>query len=410
MDPTDEDRTVLRPGTPRLPPDEDATILRPSTDRTKTERQPPAPTTDWMTRAPAGAMTRDLPRYQAPVEVIEAPASGPDWRRIAALFLATAVVAVLAGFGYVRFVHRQKVDPSTQVSVSQTAVGPQFTRADDMVRSYLQAVAAGDTVVARDLGDMGSGDAAAISPEAYARSLATHPLTAIQVSASGDNPSSVRARYLIGDQEVDTRVRVVRTANGSWRLARSTVEIALTNRSAPSLPVRLNEATISSGVAELLPGHYVVSSGLPFIDYPADNSLTITNLEYEGRVERELTPMITPAGRQALVAAAQESLDACLQARTLTPEGCPNRLEAGAAYLPETVRWSLVNDPFATAPPALDSTDPTRGQVSVLLKFGVSFTYADGSTNGEQTLDTLSASVSASLLVNDPGQIEVLWR
>ena len=410
MDPTDADRTVLRPGGARVP-DEDATVLRSSPGPTTEPTPPPVPpATAWTNRAPAGAVTRDLPRYQAPVEVIEAPDPGPGWRRIAALFLATAVVAVLAGVGYVRFLHHPQVDPDTQVQVSQTAVGPQFTRADEMVRTYLEAVASGDTLAAQQLGDMGSGDPAAITPEAYARSLATHPLTAIQVSSSGDNPTSVRARYLMGDQAVDTRMRVVRSANGSWRLARSTVEIALTNRSAPTLPVRLNEAPINSGVAELMPGHYVVSSGLPFIDYPADNSLTITNLEYQGRVERELTPMITVQGRQALLAAARASLDTCLQARTLTPEGCPNRLEAGAPYLPESVRWTLLNDPFEAAPAALDPTDPTRGQVQVLLKFGVSFDFADGSTNGSQVLDAVSASVSADLMVDEASGIEVVWR
>lgn len=412
------DATVLRERTPGEEPS-DATVLRapavttnnpeaPNSGSEQPITQPQAP--EWLRRAPAGAATKNRPRYERPVEIIEAPPAPKPWRKITILFVATITVAVLAGVGYVRFIHRQSIDPTTQVSQSAKTEGPQFTRADQLVRSYLAALAAGDSETAKSLGGQGSGDPAAITKDAYARSLAQYPISQIRVAAAGENPSSVEASYQLGDQPVTTRMRVSRTADGSWQLARSTVEIALTNRAAPELPVRLNDEPISSGVAELLPGHYVVSSGLPYIDYPEDNSLTITNLDYVGRVERELTPTITPEGRDALLNAARASIDRCLQAKTLNPAGCPNQLAAGKQYQPETVRWSLINDPFQTTVPALDSTDPTRGQATMLLKFQVSFSFADGSTNGEQLLDATSASVSASLLIADDDQIEVQWR
>ncbi len=411
-----DDATVLRetPTTPTsvtspssitVPSGDPGSISTPASRNTDTGTTTPS----WISGVPrVGGYARPVNRYVAPVEVVEQETPPINWKRMATLVVATVLVAVLAGWAYVTYLHHPAPPPETQISQSG-GTGPRFARADQLVREYLQALSEGNTQLAMSLGATGTSNTSIITQEAYARSLQTHPITDIRVPNAPDNATSIEAHYRLGDQQVDTQIRVVRDSTGSWQLSHSTVEITLASPADDSMPIVLNGVVLTSNTVQLLPGHYTVTSGLPFIDYPADNSLTITNLEFDAQVQRSLTPMITEQGRTALIQAASAALNSCLAAKTLTPTGCPNQLGTNTPYDPSSVRWSLANDPFSNAPPALDSRDPSRGQMSVLLKFSVSFTYTDGSTNGEQNLNSVSASVSASLVVQSADQLQIAW-
>ncbi|GAA2179435.1 hypothetical protein GCM10009785_06100 [Brooklawnia cerclae] len=363
---------------------------------------------------PPGARTAS--RFDRPADRYEIPAPEPEarvfrfpWKRMIAWTIALVIVGVGAGWAYVRFWYDPLPDQDTIVEPSQTQ-GPRFARADEVVRQYLEALAAGDTATAMSMGPLGAGSTAAIRPDAYARSLASFPISDIRVPQVDSATTEVAASYRIGGQDVQTRFRVTRDDTGSWQLAASTVQVEFRNPNAQELPILLNDTAVpGGGLAELLPGRYQVGTGLPLITYPANNELTITNLEYQGQVQRVLTPELTDQGKQALLDAGRETLQACMNAGTLQPEGCPNSIVPSYPYDPASVRWELVNSPFADAVPALDPADQTVGQLSVVLQFAVSFTYTDGSTNGRQLLAPVSAGLSGSLLVDDADDFEVAW-
>ncbi len=360
------------------------------------------------TSPPAGRFDRPADRYAIPEPEPEVVARKFPWRRLLAWLVAMVLVGAGAGWAYVRFLHDPQPDDDTVVQASASA-RPKIPRADDLVRQYLDALAAGDTELAMSLGAVGAGDRAAIAPAAYAESLKVFPITDIRVPQMDAATTEVSASYLIGDRAEDTRFRVVRGDDGSWELAHSTVQVELQNPNATGMPVLLNGAPIRTGLAEVLPGHYTVTTGLPLVDYTEANSVVITNLEYDGRVQRVLTPVLTNAGRDALLAAGRSALSACLYSGSLTPAGCPNQLVSSAGYDPSSVRWEVVNDPFSAANLALDPTDQSNGQVSLVLQFAVAFSYSDGSTNGRQVLAPVSASYSGSLLVNNADDVRVSW-
>ncbi len=358
--------------------------------------------------SPASRFARPADRYEIPVEQPEPEPAGFPVRRLLTWLVAVMLVAVGAGWAYVKFLYNPKPDTDTIVQGSQSA-GPRIERADELVRTYLTALATGDTGTAMSLGKVGSGDPAAIASEAYRVSLAAFPITDIQVPAI-DNPSTVvPASYRIGDQEVTTQFRVVRDDSGFWELANATVQVELQKPNAENLPVLLNGVAVPGGVAELLPGRYVVSTGLPLVDYPETSTIAITNLDYDGRVQRVLTPLLTDAGRTALLEAGQVALNACLSSGSLEYGQCPNRLIGSAPYDPSSVRWELVGDPWSEASVALDPRDQTQGQLTAQLTFAVSFTYSDGSTNGRQVLSPVLATCSGSLMAGRGNQLTVLW-
>lgn len=396
-----------RPVSPRVPASND-----PSSQATPIRGEASLRPSHWSgppTSPPSARFGRPADRYEIPAPPPEVVERKIPWRRVLGWFVVVVLVGMAAGWGYVRFLHNPVADPDTEVSTSASA-GPKIPRADDLVRQYLQALSVGDTETAMSLGQVGNGNPAAITPEAYAISLERYPITDIRVPQMDNATTEVPASYRIGETEVNTRFRVVRDDSGSWALAHSTVQVELQNPTAASMPVLVNGVPIPSGIAEVLPGHYEVSTGLPLVAYPANNAVTITNLEYDGRVQRVLTPVLTDAGRDAMLAAGRAALSACMHSGSLTPAGCPNQLASSAPYDAASVQWELVNNPFVDANPALDPIDQTLGQVSLVLRFGVRFSYSDGSTNGYQELAAVSASYSGSLLATDADQLSVFWR
>lgn len=357
---------------------------------------------------PTGRFDRPIDRYEIPVEQVEQVAKPFPVRRLITSLLVMVLIGVAAGWGYVRFLHNPTADDDTVVQGSASA-GPKVERADQLVRDYLTALSVGDTELAMSLGHVGEGDPAAISPEAYQASLAAFPITDIRVPNLDNATTEVPASYRIGDEVVETRFKVTRDDQGSWELANATVQVELETPNAESMPVLLNGVPISGGLAEVLPGRYTVSTGMPLVDYPANSTVTITNLEYDGRVQRVLTPQLTDAGRAALLEVGQAALSTCLGSGSLDWGNCPNRIIGSAPYDPGSVRWEVLGNPWDQTNVALDAADPTQGRVTMIMQFAVSFTYTDGSTNGRQVLPQVLATYSGSMLVGHPNELEVFW-
>lgn len=354
--------------------------------------------------------SRPVDRYTVPEEEIEQPKHTLNVRTLLIGLVGLIIFGIVAGFLYVRFI--RDVAPSADVSVkpsTSTSGGPRIGTPEEVVRKYLHALADGDVTTAISMGPRSPGEMVAITSQAYAKSLQTHPITDISVPRQDNVSSFVAASYKVGGQQVDTRFRVQRNDDGGWRLARSTIEFKFNYRNAEGLPLLLNGERLEGTTAALLPGSYSVATGLPFIDFGRDDRVTISNLEYEGTVQRTLTPALTAEGGKVLLQAGRNSLQECLNSGSLNPSGCPNQMHASAPYEPSSVKWALIDDPFANTAGSLDINRATWGQASVLLRFEVSFTYTDGTTSGTQRPTPITASFGADMSVTDQAAVRVVW-
>lgn len=356
---------------------------------------------------------RPTDRFVAPVEEGPAQKRPVPYRKLAIGILALVIVAIAIGAVYVRYFYRPGVDGGTVVPPDPSTSQVKVERPDEVVRRYLTALSTGDVATALQFGPVnGQGSTALLTEQAYRESLRTHPISNIQVPNIETNTSEVRASYRLGDQDVSSVFRMRRTDDGNWQLAHTTVTVRFDAVNSSNLPLIINGVEVpgANPLFELLPGYYSVATGLPFVTYPQTNAVLLSNLEYDGTAVRTLNPTLTDDGAEALMTMAQQSLSSCLATKELAPANCPNRVTALQPVNADTITWTLVGDPLGTARPALNSSDLSRGEVSMSLQFIPDWVYADGSTPGRRATEPISANISASLDVASAAELRPLWQ
>lgn len=319
----------------------------------------------------SGHETRQMPRVEAP------PAGGAPFRaeaqqrrprRNRALWIALVlVVLVVAGvFGW-RYVQGQRFEE--RLATDNTA-------ARQVVEDYYAALAAGDAQAAlaaagrqpeedslltdEMLGSVrqSGGIADLVVGEA---DLATDP-TRRMVGDSG----TVAVSYRVGDTPVEVDLPVNRDAAG-WRVASATSRVDLGAEGR-----RVNDRPAASQVVELFPGSYTVTTASPYVrlDQPG---LVITVPDALGGQGQEWAggqASLTPEGRDAVLAAARESLSACLAQKSLTPEGCPIAIDPGSEITikADTIQYTVLGDPWPEAQVALENDTRARGTIQLAYR------------------------------------------
>lgn len=409
----DDAASAATPVRPERLDEADQTVLRPRDElqepRTIRKRRP-LPTTPPSAQVFAG---RPIDRYQAPVEEIEVVKKPIPVSRIVMGIVAVVVLAVVAGFVYVRYFYKPGVDIGTVVPGGGQTTEVQVQRADEVVRRYLQALRDGDVEAALQYGPpAGQGSHVLLNNAAYDRSRLTHAISDIRVPNVDTNTNEVTASYKLGDQDVTSRFRMRKTDEGNWQLAHTTITVRFDAPNATNVPLIINgiEVSATNPVFELLPGFYTVETGLPFVTYPESNGVLLSNLEYDGTAVRTLNPTLTDRGIQAMINLARNSLSYCMSQASLNPPNCPNRVQALQPVNASTITWQLLGDPFSNARPALNSSEMSRAEMSMTLQFMPNWVYADGSTPGRLTTEPVSANLSASLLVRSEDELRAIWR
>lgn len=448
-----EDGTILRPGTPHQATPhqtpEDATVLRPAPapgptldegDRT-TYRPRPAPpladeTVDTTHLATPGersipsslpplAQVSDIPYhhrgrpsfrpveplFEAPPEVVVKERAKLPLKGILAWTLALVLIAVSAGVIYVRFFRETQDDPATKLPDNPNSQKVKVLRGDEVVRQYLTALAAGDPDTALALAQStGTGSSKLITKQAYAASLKQAPITQVQVPEAPENATEIPASYTLGKDVVRTTFKVVKQDNGSWLLNRATVTFRPIGTGVDQVPLLVNGVPMTWGNAmELLPGRYQMSTGLAWLAYPANNTLTVPHLNYGTTTDHQITPVLTPAGKQAFLQAAQRSLQLCLSRRELSPANCPQSVEASPDLIPGSPQWSQEYDTLGSSNPALSATDQSIAQVTVTLHLRLRTQYRGGGTTPAQPI-ALNTTVSGRVTGSNPDEISLDWR
>jgi hypothetical protein len=317
-----------------------------------------------------------------------APGAPTPRRNNRLLIMAAVVVAalVLTAVGVGIAVTSGRTDSGTQTQAptrgasnpasrnpTTTTAAPATSLASDAVRGYLDAVAAGNAAAALAYAGQLPPQSGLLTNAVLAESKRRAPITAIDVPAVNDHAaSSVRANYKIGSTSVSHNYRVIKTAADQWKLISVTTPVAIDYVAAAGM--KINGVKISSGVVELFPGSYVITTSSKYVKVGAANFVVkgaSTN------IDRHRTPAsLTGAGKKRATSAAKKDLNRCLGSKAIAPKNCPFGVRSnGFKNNKSTIRWTVVgSDPFAKAKVRLVDTDAIVSSISIRLHFSSSCT------------------------------------
>lgn len=355
---------------------------------------------------------RDQSRF-VPPEIEEKRQKRPiPWRNVAMLFAGVIILAIVAGAFYALVLRKPEVDPETIVSPTATDGETVRVRSpQDVVRDYLEALAEGDIDAALSMGQRGGiGSMDLLTEKAHSRMREKAPISNIQIITQDQNATEVEVSYELGGTPVNTVMAVRASDTGGYELERTTVTIIIELGEGASLPLLVNDIEVKKfAPLEVVPGVYELSTGLSFIEYPAENSITIGSLRFRDETQYAATPRLTGAGADALRDAVRRSLDRCITQQHLAPDGCPQSIGAPRPVDESTIRWRLVGNPLAESEPSLSADDLSVGIMPIDLRAIVTFKYADGSDSGENERK-IAAIATANMLGKDPKDINIIWR
>ena len=124
-----------------------------------------------------------------------------------------------------------------------------------------------------------------------------------------------------------------------WKLTRvvKTVELGLSRD--PSVPMLINGVKVSGNTADLLPGSYAFTTGLPFVSYGSDNVVLVKSPSDYADVY-SINARLSTAGKKAIRAAAKSSYRKCLRSNDARPKGCPfSWTNPVHKYRANSVKW-----------------------------------------------------------------------
>lgn len=397
------------PAAPGSDPASEATPVR--ADLSGHAPPPPSHPADPVGMQSVLTRARDQSRFEAPVIEEKVERRPLSVKALLGGFLAVALIGMTIGFVYVNFIREVPEDPTVVPEVTATASATNLpSTPQDVVAEYFNALADGDIDHALSLGaPAGQGLNTLLTPEAHAETRAGSPIADLTVLTDDPLSTEVDVSYTLGGQPINTTVRLQRLDTGDYRLARTTSSVQLQLVGGQNLPVLVNGTAVNHGQAlELVPGSYEVTTGLPHLAYPEDNSFTISTLASRDVQMMPVNPQLTESGRNAFMEAAKASLDRCLTQKELTPTGCPFAMEAPGAINQSTIEWSTLSDPWEGVAPSLKTEDQSVAVMTVNIRTRVTFTYADGSTSGNND-QTWTAQVSANMLGSAADDVAVVW-
>lgn len=319
--------------------------------------------------------------------------------------IALIVLALVAGFFVWRSITAAQFDErlTTQQDQAQQVVTEYLTALENADSGALTVTASrspedalvGDALLARsqELGGVSevNVDGANIVHDARARTIGT----------SG----TVSAAYSVGDEPVEVNIPVVQEG-GSWKVLEVTAPVEFGSEDSSRT---VNGEPATTAVVNLAPGTYEVGSSSPHLEYadselvvPAPGAVDGSAPTWEGGA-----PTLSEEGEEAVLTAAETSLNACMNTKSLNPEGCPFAVDPGNLEVDESsIDYSLANDPWTDAEVTFDAaTGTATGTVEVSYTLDASATQNGQEGTVSQTYDT-PATYTADLSEDEP---EITW-
>lgn len=269
--------------------------------------------------------------------------------------------------------------PTGSATAGATTAAPTAALASDAVQGYLDALMAGSAATALSYAAAVPGDASFLTDDVLASINASAPINSVVVTPSAPDATSVQASYRIGDEPVEASFEVVRTDQG-FRLQSVVGEVSLAGARSPGVPLKLAGQEVFSDTVWLFPGRYRASTGMKFLGYSGANLLVAapgTVTEASG-----MQPVITKAGKIALVKAAKAKFSRCLKIDSLSPKTCAFgvRMPAGVKVRTSTITWKKQSGAnFDGIKPTLLAADMSMAEASVKARVRFDATATDGS-------------------------------
>ena len=333
---------------------------------------------------------------------------------------AIVVALVIIGVGAAFLVNRTSTanDPIDPVDPTSTggpggsapptggtsAPPPVSTQADQAVKSYLEALAAGNATAALSLGKEQPNDKSFLTDAVLAESNKRAPITDIKVSPpDSEYDSSIDASYKMGDQQVNESFTVQKQGD-VYRLYDVTQEVNLEGIRSRTLPMQINGVGVTADRVDLFPGSYLLATGNDYIAYGGGPMVITSPNDFPSAYDHR--PAITEAGTKAVVAAAKAKLAACAKEAKFKPSGCPFlniRENPGQNIRESSVKRKIDGDAFDNAKPRPDYQDPSVAEFSVTVRWSAT---ASGTQNGRSArFEVSSASDFTTVrarMTNDP--------
>jgi hypothetical protein len=291
------------------------------------------------------------------------------------------------------------------VPPGSTSAPPQVvnSKADEAVKSYLDALAAGQAQVALALGKDQPTDTTFLTDAVLADSLKRAPITAISVSPPEDEfDISIEASYKLGDQQVNETFTVQKTGD-NYLLYEVTQNVSVEAIRSRTLPLLINGVEVQTNEVNLFPGSYLLTSGNEYANY-GNGSLVVKHPgDYPNAYE--LRPELTKAGADAFLDAAKAKLASCLKEQKLRPAGCAffNLRERDGQDIDEkTIKRTLETNPWSNAEPKLDFQDPAVAEVSVTVDWSATAKGREDGRSGTYTAEGYDYVTARANITEDP--------
>ncbi|MDR1431533.1 MAG: hypothetical protein LBI99_05380, partial [Propionibacteriaceae bacterium] len=200
---------------------------------------------------------------------------------------------------------------------------PPSQAAGTAVRSYLEALSAGDAGSALALAQRVGPDTSWLSDEVLQTSLAQAPLNVTtEVRAEGEGSDThqlISANFLLGTQYV-TGWFNVDLIEDEWLLEDVTSTIDLSSVNPAEIGLKLNGIPVTTDQVTLFPGVYELSIESKWIELVEDQ--LVVESPSAGQSFFSTAPVLTDAGGEAVVEATRKQLASCLKVQELAPKGC----------------------------------------------------------------------------------------
>ncbi|HZA03477.1 MAG TPA: hypothetical protein VE617_02870, partial [Propionibacteriaceae bacterium] len=292
-------------------------------------------------------------------------------------------------------------------AASTTAPPPASSQADQSVKSYLEALAAGNATAALSLGKEQPNDKSFLTDAVLAESNKRAPITDIKVSPpDSEYDSSIDASYKMGDQQVNETFTVQKQGD-VYLLYDVTQDVNLEGIRSRTLPMQINGVGVTADKIDLFPGSYVLTTGNDYIAYGGGPMVITSPGDYPSAYDHR--PAITEAGTKAVVAAAKSKLNGCLEQAKFKPSGCPFlniRENPGQNITESSLRRKVTEDPFTNVEPRMDYQDPSIAEFSITVRWSATASGTEGGQRASFEIPSVTDFTTVrARLTNDPVKV-----
>lgn len=334
-----------------------------------------------------------------------APASKPNMKLIAilgggllALLLVGALIANM--FGGKPAAKPGATATTANAGSTTGATAPAAggaASADEAVKGYMDAVAAGDAAKALSFSSGTPSDATLLTDAVLAASKQKHPITNIQVS-EGASKYERTATFTVDGKQYTQGFFVTSGGGNTYTLQKPAVDVSLGQMPVNAVGLTVNGVEVKGQKFSLFPGVYDL--GTKNANFTASSPTLAVQSKYDS-LSSEVTAKLSATGDAAARKAAKDQIAKCQTLKVLKDDTCGfnfgSTVIGGGTADPKSLSCTPSGqNSIDTAELRPDYTDPRQVKGDISIKWSCSLKSTDG--------DPLTGSVSLFRFVADMSQ------